>query len=162
MSESSELKVPLILTSPLPRRQNAHHLSVLRNGSASDPCVHFPQYFRYFLVAVRLLLFLRLNDISDLLFDTLRGNCVTIHAANRAIKEVFEFKYSLWCINVFIGGHSTNGGLVHLNIFCDITKHERFEAGDPVVQEFSLKPNDTFRHSVNGSLPLMNALYELS
>ena len=143
---------------PFTGRQDSHHFSVLGNRSSSDVNVILLQHFYNFLVRERFALILLLYDFSNFFFYAFRCYGIAGYAIDGAVEEKFQLEYALRGMHILVRGHPAYGRFVHVDIFCDILENQRFQVRYAVVEKTPLKLDNAFRHLVDGSLPLMDAL----
>ena len=75
---------------------------------------------------------------------------------DRTVEEIFQLKYPLGSVGIFVGRHPADGGFVHTDVFSHIPQDHGFEVGDAMFEKISLKFQDAFHHFVDGFLALMN------
>ena len=76
------------------------------------------------------------------------------------MEEELQLEQALRCLDIFVGRHAANRGLVHADVLADVAQRERPQVREPLVQEVALELDDRRGDLAERALPLVHRLDE--
>src|SRR2546422_3381491 len=88
------------------------------------------------------------------------GDHLAIPGGDAAVEEELELEQPLGGLDILVGRHAADRGLVHADVFADVPERQGPEVGQALVEELALELHDGLGDLAQGTLPLVDRLDE--